>query len=70
MKNPMKAQHVKRTIRFKYQNHNVTMHITAFRQIDDDFAASCIADFKRATKKLKHDVEVTFPTLLGASDPL
>ena len=68
----MKPPHIRRTVLFRHQGHKVLIHILAYRQIDDDFARSCFQDFlrKQGRKKLRQDVELTFPTLLGAGDPL
>ena len=58
----------KRTVVVNYQGHKVVMHVLAYREIDDDFARSCFDDYVRSQgrKKLKCDVELTFPTLYGA----
>ncbi len=68
----MQPPNVKKTVKFKYQNHMVTMHILAYREPDDYFIKSCMADFLQAykKKKLRKDITITFPTLFGASDPI
>ena len=64
----MPAHTHKRTVVVNYQGHKVVMHILAYREIDEMFARSCFEDFARSQgrKKLKNDVELTFPTLYGA----
>jgi hypothetical protein len=66
----MEPPNVKKTIKFKYQGHSVTMHILAYREPDDYLVQSCIADFVRSykRKKLRNDITITFPTLFGATD--
>ena len=57
----------KRTFRVPYQGYHVTLIVLAYREIDDAFARSCFDDWMRSRgrKKMKEDMVVTFPTLLG-----
>ena len=65
----MLGQHThKRSARFKYKGFTVILHVLAYRDIDDEFFNSCVSDWVRSQgrKKIKCDMEITFPTLYGA----
>jgi hypothetical protein len=63
----MQSPNFKKTFKFKFQGHTVTMHILAYKEPDDDFVKSCMVDFLRSykRKKLSKDITITFPTLYG-----
>ena len=57
----------KRSVQFKRNGFKVVLHVLAYREVDDDFLYSCVSDWIRSQgkKKLKTNMEVTFPTLYG-----
>lgn len=58
----------KRTFIIPHQGFKVRMIVLAYREISDGFAMSCFAAFvrKQGRKKLKSNIELTFPTAWGA----
>jgi hypothetical protein len=58
----------KRSVQFEHKGRKVTLHVLAYREIDDGFFYSCVADWVRSQgrKKMTSDMEITFPTLYGA----